>query len=84
MSESDPGRILDLDDEPDDEGPPPTCAIEGCDREGAVPKKMRTPGSDEEPRDQYVCRYHRAVFVGVRVLILAAVIGAFLAAFFRF
>lgn len=83
MSESDRGRILDLDDESPEEGPPPECAIEGCDREGSAPKKMPTPGTEESAKKQYVCRYHRTLFVGVRVLILMAVLGVFLAAFFR-
>jgi hypothetical protein len=80
----DSGRVLDLDDEPVDEGPPPECAIDGCTRQGAAARKIRPPGSDEEPTEQYVCRRHYLLFVGIRAAVAVVILAIFLAAFFRF
>lgn len=77
------GPVLDLDDDSAEEGPPPECAVEGCSREGATARKIRPPGSDEDPVEQYVCRYHYLLFVGVRALVALVVVAVFLAAFFR-
>jgi len=79
----DGGRVLDLDDEPVDEGPPPECAIEGCTRQGAAARKIRPPGSDEEPTEQYVCRRHYLLFVGIRAMIALVIIAVLVAAYLR-
>jgi len=79
----DSGRVLHLDDEPVDDGPPPECAIEGCTRQGTAARKIRPPGSDEEPTEQYVCRRHYLLFVGIRAAIAVVILALFLAVFFR-
>lgn len=72
------GPVLDLDDDPpEDEGPPPECAVDGCHRDGTTAKKMPVPGADDEVTDQYVCRYHRLLFLGVRALVAIVVIAVF-------
>lgn len=72
------GPVLDLDDgPPGEEGPPPECAVDGCHREGNTPKKMPVPGRSGEAADQYVCRYHRTLFLGVRALIVALAVALF-------
>jgi len=76
------GRVLDLDDGVA-EGPPSECAIDGCSRDGVAARKLKRPGTDEEPIDHYVCRYHYRLFLGVRVLLLLVVLALFGLAFFR-
>jgi len=78
-----PGRVLDLDDEPAEEGPPPECAVDGCSRDGVAVRKLKSPGTDEEPTDHYVCRYHYRLFLGIRAMIALAVVFLFALAFFR-
>lgn len=75
------GPVLDLHDDSDVEGPPPECAIEGCSRDGAAARKIRPPGSDDDPHEQFVCRYHYSLFIGVRVLVGLVVIAVFVATF---
>lgn len=77
------GRVLDLDDEPADPGSPPECAIDGCTRQGVAPRKLRAPGSDERPTEQYVCRYHYRIFMSVRVLVGLVVLAVLIAAYLR-
>jgi len=78
------GPVLNLDDEPSGEDePPPECAVDGCHREGRTAKKMPVSGASEEATDQYVCRYHRTLFLGVRALVVAVVLALFLLAYVR-
>lgn len=78
-------RVLDLNNDPvDEEGPPPECAVDGCHRDGSTSKKMPVSGSDGEATDQYVCRYHRLLFLGIRGLALTVVVVVFLMAYLRF
>lgn len=67
----------------EEKGPPPECAVDGCHRDGSTPKKMPVSGVDGEATDQYVCHYHRLLFLGVRALVLAVVIVIFLIAYFQ-
>ena len=61
----------------------PDCQIDGCDRAGAVPRTFHSDNAVEPTSQRYVCRYHHRVLVGLRLVIIAAVIAVFLAAFFR-
>lgn len=84
MDESDPGSnaggpigLGGVAEEPD-----PDCHIDGCDRPGAVPRKMR--GRDEEGPtfEHHLCRFHYRVLLGVKVTVAAVVLGVFLVVFF--
>lgn len=58
----------------------PECQIRGCERPGAVPRKMSAQGGDDQAREEFVCRYHHrtllAMKVGIVVVALAVLIGA--------
>lgn len=73
------GEKIDRFDDSDDR----VCQISDCSRPGAVPRTFRSYDSDEPTVPHYVCRYHYQVFVGLRVLVLATVVAAFLFVYFR-
>ena len=70
-------------DRTDNDSDDRVCQISDCSRPGAVPRTFRSYEPDEPTTPHYVCRYHYRVFVGLRVLVLATVVAAFLFVYFR-
>ena len=76
--------VVDLNelDEPLAESPTPLCQVRGCDRPGAVPRRLRTPQSDEPVMRHYVCTFHHRLFLWGKIAIFAIVVLLALYAFF--
>lgn len=74
----DPGPILT--GEAEGEAVEPECQIRGCERAGAVPRKMSGQEDDDQARDEYVCRYHHRILLAMKgavvVVALAVLTGA--------
>ncbi|GAB3019740.1 hypothetical protein [Natronobiforma cellulositropha] len=66
-----------------DEEPAPTCQVAGCERPGAVPRKMRATEGGDPIAKHYVCRRHHRLFVAVRALVVLAVLVVFFLVFFQ-
>ncbi len=58
------------------------CQVPGCDRPGAVAQKMPDPSAAEPIRREYVCRYHHRVFLGIKVVMVSALLVLLLYAVF--
>lgn len=75
---------------PEDDDIDRTCYIEGCDRPGEIPRKLRG-GDDIGPIDpdadpftrHYICHYHHRLYLGIKVGIVAILIFIALLAFFN-
>lgn len=65
-----------------DVDPDPDCRIDGCDRPGEVPRKLRGRGDDEPAFEHHLCRFHHRVFLTVKVAVVVAVLCTFLVVFF--
>lgn len=64
----------------DGEGEPP-CQVAGCGRPGSVPRAV--DHVDGELVQQYVCQYHRRLFLAVKTGVVLVGITLFVVAFFQ-
>lgn len=80
-------------DQPDDPGPilvgeedaleeEPECQIKGCDRPGAVGKKLAGRGEGEQAVERFVCEYHHRLLFRLRVAIASVAVLALLVAIY--
>ena len=67
------------------------CQIEGCERPGRLPQKIRgkddlTPVNPDEAdpfQRHYICEHHHRIYLGVKVVLFSILIVFALVAFFN-